>query len=892
MSFKKQFLIIFSSVFILLISGLITFYNILQNEKAIAESELKRYESYLLADELRQSSDDLTRMARTYTVTSDSKFRQYFDKILDIRDGKAPRPNNYSGIYWDFVTATGVYPSSPADKQVSLETLMNEKDFTRDEFNSLKESKNRSDSLVKLETQAMNAMIGLYPNEDGNFTIRKKPDLILAQKIMHSPEYHKIKKEIMEPMQTFFQEVDQRTRQTVSFYRTKGKRLNTLMLSLISLAVLLIFISFVLILFQKGINQKNDMEAWKRKEGWKRKFFYIYTSWPLLTLVVVAFAINLSFFWWTKKVIEEQVHSNLKAELQTIVKTTHKGSINWLEKVEQELESFITLSAFKNNYIQYKSKNLVDKKISHHLFKKDLNHFIKIHQFKNYFLIDKKGNMLSSSQQNLIGKNISKSLPKKMISQFKSHKKTALIFPENLKQKKESLFKNNIFLAGKLVSNKKEEGFLILEIPINGDFSQVIQNGRFKESGESYAFNNEGYLLSESRFNDQLYKIGLLSQGTNSSLSIRVVDPETNLTLHPNINNLDLSQKKLTQMVLNAFQNTRGVTVKPYNDYRGVPVIGAWVWDDEYSIGFATEIDSEEAFLTLHSFEKQANIQLIVNFILLLILTIVFIWNKTLFSEMNEKLQFAYKSIKVQTNRMEDELKLGHQIQMSMVPREFPKHKKFSVHAKLKPARELGGDFYDFFLLNENQLCIVVGDVSGKGVPSALFMAVTKTLIRTVAAKYNCTDKILSEVNKSITLNNPYFMFATIFIAILNLSDGECSYTSAGHHSSYIKKAGGTLINLNKVHGPVTGAVENVQYSKDTVLLKKEDMLIAYTDGITEATDEKDNLYGDEKLETLLKQKTFDSSEVLINTILTSVTDFSKETNQSDDITLMVVKYL
>ena len=121
---------------------------------------------------------------------------------------------------------------------------------------------------------------------------------------------------------------------------------------------------------------------------------------------------------------------------------------------------------------------------------------------------------------------------------------------------------------------------------------------------------------------------------------------------------------------------------------------------------------------------------------------------------------------------MEEELKLGRQIQMSMVPSSFPNQDRLSVFASLKPVRQLGGDFYDFFFLDTDRFCFVIGDVSGKGVPSALFMAVAKTLIRSSSFKYGRTDKILSEVNKNILLNNPHCMFATLFIGILNLKTG------------------------------------------------------------------------------------------------------------------------
>ena len=259
---------------ILLTSSLFTFYNVLKNEKEIAKAETKRYESYLLADELRQSSDDLTRMARTYTVTGEPRFREYFNRILDIRDGKAPRPAAYSGIYWDFVTANNFYPSFQNEERVSLETRMRNMDFTRDEFQLLNEAKKQSDALVHLENQAMNATVGLFPDEDGHYVIQKKPDPLLAQKLMHSQEYHNIKKEIMEPMQKFFQKVDQRTAQVVAFYINKGQSLNHLLLLLMSLTILLVFISSILIFYQNRQRKKifSKMETGRKLE--KEAVFY------------------------------------------------------------------------------------------------------------------------------------------------------------------------------------------------------------------------------------------------------------------------------------------------------------------------------------------------------------------------------------------------------------------------------------------------------------------------------------------------------------------------------------------------------------------------------------------------------------------------------------------
>jgi len=234
---------------------------------------------------------------------------------------------------------------------------------------------------------------------------------------------------------------------------------------------------------------------------------------------------------------------------------------------------------------------------------------------------------------------------------------------------------------------------------------------------------------------------------------------------------------------------------------------------------------------------------------------------------------------------------MGRQIQMSMVPSSFPKDEHFSIYGSLKPVRQLGGDFYDFFFLDNKRLCLVIGDVSGKGVPSALFMAVAKTLIRSSSFKYGGTDKILTEVNKNILLNNPHCMFATLFIAVLNLKTGLCEYSSAGHHSSYIKKHTGELVILDQTHGPVAGAVEDFTFTKDELALDKGDFLMAYTDGITEAVNLKNQLYGDEKLENLLRNNNFQSPEDMIALILKDVKEFSKIKDQSDDITVITVKY-
>ena len=156
----------------------------------LGNAEARKYHSYQLADELRQSSDDLTRMARTYAVTGNDKYQRFFNRILAIRNGEAPRPKDYGDIYWDLVTGEEEPGNIELGEKESLESSMLRAGFTVDEFALLKDSQNRSDALVKLENVAMHALKGEFDDGTGSFQIKKDPDQALAIQILHSQQYH------------------------------------------------------------------------------------------------------------------------------------------------------------------------------------------------------------------------------------------------------------------------------------------------------------------------------------------------------------------------------------------------------------------------------------------------------------------------------------------------------------------------------------------------------------------------------------------------------------------------------------------------------------------------------------------------------------------------------
>jgi len=181
----------------------------------LAQVNLDRYTSYLLADELRQSSDDLTRLARTYVVSGDPEWEKQYFEILDIRNGKKPRPKQYEKIYWDF-RAVGIDPNRGTDPAVPLQDLMKKAGFTEAEFAKLKEAQGNSDDLVNTETVAMNLVKGQLADGKGGFTLKGEPDLAKAREMMHDKNYHAFKAKIMKPVDEFLMLVDQRTASAVA----------------------------------------------------------------------------------------------------------------------------------------------------------------------------------------------------------------------------------------------------------------------------------------------------------------------------------------------------------------------------------------------------------------------------------------------------------------------------------------------------------------------------------------------------------------------------------------------------------------------------------------------------------------------------------------------------
>jgi phosphoserine phosphatase RsbU/P len=264
-----------------------------------------------------------------------------------------------------------------------------------------------------------------------------------------------------------------------------------------------------------------------------------------------------------------------------------------------------------------------------------------------------------------------------------------------------------------------------------------------------------------------------------------------------------------------------------------------------------------------------------------------------LFAFMVENLK-REKAVESAKHMIEGELKAARDIQMRMLPGmfpPFPQRTEFDLFAMIQPAREVGGDFYDFFFIDENCLCFVIGDVSGKGVPASLFMAVAKTLIKTRALSGLRPDEVLTGVNDELSRDNDSVMFVTVFCAILDTRTGEIVYANGGHNPPYLVPAGGRVSSLVTEAGPVVGAIEGVSYKSQGVQLQPNDEIFLYTDGVSEAMNRDQSLFTTERLESSLTSAAGLPVKDAVGKVVAEVGAFCDGAEQSDDITMMAIRF-
>ncbi len=270
---------------------------------------------------------------------------------------------------------------------------------------------------------------------------------------------------------------------------------------------------------------------------------------------------------------------------------------------------------------------------------------------------------------------------------------------------------------------------------------------------------------------------------------------------------------------------------------------------------------------------------------------------KDAFNQMGDQLKEYMENLKETTaakERIESELKIAHDIQMGILPKTFPafpdRH-EFDIYATVEPAKEVGGDLYDFFFMDDDHFCFTVGDVSGKGVPAALFMAITKTLIKTKATKGLKAENILIRVNEDLSLDNPSVMFVTLFLGILNIRTGELDYCNGGHNPPYLIHTNGNLEPMETTNGMALGVMEDFQYTSKKIVLEKGTTIFMYTDGITDAMSEREELFSEERLEKELSVLKDKSTKEMAAGIMERIRIFTEGVPQFDDITMLMLRF-
>ncbi|GAB6060214.1 SpoIIE family protein phosphatase [Desulfonatronum parangueonense] len=243
--------------------------------------------------------------------------------------------------------------------------------------------------------------------------------------------------------------------------------------------------------------------------------------------------------------------------------------------------------------------------------------------------------------------------------------------------------------------------------------------------------------------------------------------------------------------------------------------------------------------------------------------------------------------------RMETELSVAREIQLGLIPKTFPPYPdrpEFDLFAVLEPAREVGGDLYDFFI-DEHHFCFAVGDVSDKGVPAALFMAVSRTLFRIAAVEELNPARIMETMNNNLAPNNPNSMFVTLFIGVLDVRTGHLRYSNGGHNQPVIVDRDGKARFLEGRSGPMVGAMEDLPYRPLETNLAPDELLFLYTDGITEAMNTNKDLYSDERLLATMETLPERDATAAIRHVQTDLALHVAEADQSDDITMLCIKF-
>jgi len=249
-----------------------------------------------------------------------------------------------------------------------------------------------------------------------------------------------------------------------------------------------------------------------------------------------------------------------------------------------------------------------------------------------------------------------------------------------------------------------------------------------------------------------------------------------------------------------------------------------------------------------------------------------------------------------QLEALKIDLEVANGIQQSILPRQFPpfpEHvSKIDIAASMKPAKNIGGDFYDFFRFDDDTICFTIADVCGKGIPAALFMAICRTVIHAAGMKELSPAECLTHANDMLAAESADGMFVTVFYGTYNVNTGLVTYCNAGHNLPFVVHPDGRTEELPLSGNIMVGSISDIRYCQDTLQLASGDMLFLFTDGVTEAMNEREEMFGKSRLQAVLAEKCTSACQEVIATVLDEVNAFTAGANQSDDITMLALRRL
>lgn len=642
---RRTYLLVMIFFLLTLLVGIIYSINrYLEISEIIYQKTEEREEALFWTKHIKWTSDELTRMARSYVVTGDARFKNYFEKILDIRRGQAPRPENYSAVFWDEVTSGKLQPGGGVQSK-SLQDILIGIGLNNTERGTLRSAVLYSDELAEIEKRAFELLELSFSAE-----IQEKKGLSAqAIELLHGRDYHRLKAHIMRLIKNTEEAVSERFAleiRDLEYDRTDLKKLIGV-ITVVALILLMLLLTVIVFWLQskkdQSTNADHSVDYDLDEKAIRRSSFL--KSWPLFSIALIATVLIWTQVWRNIARLEYEELNKLEQTLTTMLETVSGSSRLWLQERKQEVRSWAQSSEIRKfTDVLIKSKEITHsgRMRQHPLqskIKSILLPLISEKIYKGYIILETDGSIIASDKLEYIGKKMTESIDSEFLKQaLQGPNFNALLLPHKHLEFDSIFGDTPIMMVGSSIplETDGQEAILVFLIDPSSEFSKILQSGYIGESGETYAFNSYAQMISKSRFSADLESMGLLNPGEDSILNVEVRDPSSR----------DVNQESaLTLMAESAIAGKKGQNLEGYNDYRGIQVVGAWQWDSNLNFGITTEMDYEEAFQSLNMLTRQSIINASISTFLILFLSAVFIRNRIQSVIIHEELKHGEKQL-------------------------------------------------------------------------------------------------------------------------------------------------------------------------------------------------------------------------------------------------------